>query len=182
MMLRKGGVALGIERIMTPVVLTALLVVQLVHLVVEGVRAQVPLYSGLYTVLDVDRLFLPTIDGMKGLAIQVGARQGLRLDGRNVDVDLVLDTLRVSIRMGDNHDWQRFFADYRDALHGATLVRCREARWARANACDSLSPMTFRGWSSSRGSLIKPLDVASMAALSVALFMWLFGLPPGGPP
>jgi hypothetical protein len=181
MMLPKGSVAQGIERIVTPVVLAALLVVQVVHLVVEGARAQVPLYSGLYTILDVDRLFLPVLDGMKSLAIQVGARQGLRLDDRNVDVDLVLDTLRVSVRMDDNHDWQRFFVNYREALQRATLARCREARLARANACDSLSPMTFRGWSSSRGSLIKPLDVASMAALSAALFMWVFGPQPGGP-
>jgi hypothetical protein len=169
-----------IERILPPVMLAGLLVFQLTHLSLEGVRARVPLYSGTYVVSASDRPFLPNSDEMKRLAIRVGTRQGLRLNDQNVDVGIVLNMLRVTVRADGDHDWEQFFVNYHDELRRAALARCERARIGRWDMCVSDLQMPFQGWSASRGSWIKPLDLLSMMVLAIALGMWFTGRRPGG--
>lgn len=168
-----------IERVLPPGALAVLLVFQLGHLSVEWAHSRVPLYSGLYSILEEDKPFLPSAGRMKDLAIQLGTLQGLRLNAESVDVGAAQDRLRVIVRTDGHPDWGRFFVSYRDDLRRAMFARGERVRLLHECTCLSLPPIPFEGWSVAHGSWVKPLDLASLTVLAISLVMWLSGRRPG---
>ena len=170
------------ERVLPPMVFAALLVFQLGHLSIERTRSRVPVYAGVFIIQEEDLPYLPRYSEMKSLVVRVGTQQGLRIDSGDIDAWLALDRLRVTVRVNGRSDWERFFRSYGGELRRATLARWNAARVMHPCSCSGIAQIAFEGWSSSYESWIRPLDLANLIALGVALVMWVAGGQPSVAP
>jgi len=168
-------VSFVIDRIVLPVLLTALLGLQVVHYYVDWARYHVPVYSATYAIRESDKFLLPTGEDMKRIAVQLGAQEGIGLTDRNVEVVVLQDVLRITIRPEGRGDWERLFARYAEELGRATVSRWEQESRTGPCTCVSRPLILFKGWSGSRESLIKPLDIVSLIVLTVALVGSLTG-------
>jgi hypothetical protein len=168
------------EQVVPPVVFAALLVFQLGHLSIERTRSRVPVYAGVYVIQEEDLPYLPRYSEMKSLAVRVGTGQGLRIASGDIDAWLTLDRLQVTVRVNGHSDWESFFLRYGGELRRATLARWNTVRAMHSCTCSDVAQIGFEGWSSTHESWIRPLDLASLIALGVALVMWVIGGPPSG--
>jgi hypothetical protein len=67
---------------------------------------------------------------------------------------------------------------YAEELRRATLARWKGAQASYRCSCFDVAPVASEGWSVTREAWIRPLDLASLAALLVALVLWVTGRPP----
>ena len=157
-----------IARLAPPILLGALILLQIAHGYVNWVRYhRVVVYSGTYVFQEKDKLFLPTGNDMKSLLIQLGAREGIGLTDRNVEVVVIQDLLRVTIRLEGRGEWEKFFARYDEILSRALVSRWKQETPAGPCSCSAPSPIAFQGWSASREPWITPLDLVSLTVLTV---------------
>ena len=165
-----------IARLAPPILLGALLLLQVVHGYVNWVRYHgVVVYSGAYVFQEKDKLFLPFVRDMKRLLVQLGAQEAIGLTDQNVDVVVVQDVLRVAVRPKGRGDWDRVFARFDEEVSRVMVSNWKRELHMGPCTCVSPVPLVFQGWSASRESWIKPLDLVSVTVLAIAFVGSLTG-------